>query len=40
MFTLREPAILEGIRRRFPGLLLPFANIAAVQAQGRRYEVL
>lgn len=40
MLTSREPAILEFIRQRFPGLLLPFANIAAVQAQGRWYEVL
>lgn len=35
----REPVVLECIRRRFPGLLLPFANMVAIQAQGRRYEV-
>jgi len=34
-----DPTVLEAIRRRFPDLLLPAPNIAAVQAQGRRYEV-
>jgi RimJ/RimL family protein N-acetyltransferase len=36
----QEVVVLEAIRRRYPGLLLPPTNVAAVRAQGRRYEVL